>query len=72
MSDRVEVPRLPLCDFVEEHEKGSPVPFADYDARTKFGPWANMCEMHYQKYGPGRLGTGFGQRLILKEGADND
>lgn len=66
MSDKVEVYRLPLCDFIEEHEKDQPVPQASYDARTTFGPWAYMCEEHYQKYGPGRLGTGYGQRLVLK------
>lgn len=36
------------------------------DGKTKFGPWANMCQEHFDRYGVG-LGTGRGQRLIIKE-----
>jgi len=28
------------------------------------GPWANLCEHHFENYGVG-LGLGFGQELIL-------
>jgi hypothetical protein len=38
---------------------------AEYDGKTTEGPWAYMCGAHYSKYGMG-LGTGVGQRLILK------
>lgn len=41
---------------------------AEYDAKTTEGPWANMCEFHYLQYRAyPDLGTGKGQRLILKE-----
>jgi hypothetical protein len=33
-----------------------------YDAKTKQGPWGNMCQKCYVKHGVGRLGTGFGQK----------
>jgi hypothetical protein len=32
------------------------------DGKTKMGPWANMTEASYKKYGIGKLGTGYGQR----------
>jgi hypothetical protein len=37
-----------------------------YDGMTDLGPWANMCEPHYALHGGG-LGTGRGQRLVLKD-----
>lgn len=37
---------------------------ARYDARTKQGPWAYLCEGHYRAFGIG-LGPGRGQRLVL-------
>ena len=45
---------MTTCDFC-----GKP---AEYDARTKMGPWANMCETCYKKQGVG-LGLGKGQKL---------
>jgi len=51
----VYVEKLPKCDFCEEP--------ALYDAKTRMGPWAYMCEEHFKQHGLGRLGTGFGQRL---------
>jgi hypothetical protein len=59
MGDRVEVSELPPCDFNAAHKK------AWVDGKTKMGYWANMCQQCYKSYGVG-LGTGFGQRLILK------
>jgi hypothetical protein len=60
----VTVPELPPCDFcVIDDDKITP---AEYDGKTVTGPWAYMCGAHYSKYGMG-LGTGVGQRLILKE-----
>jgi hypothetical protein len=67
MSTEVQVTRLPECDFCRE--KGLSVP-AKYDSKTKVGPWANCCEEHWQQWGVGRLGTGFGQRLVLMKDAE--
>lgn len=36
---------------------------AKYDARTIYGPWANVCELCFTMYTHGKLGTGFGQLL---------
>jgi hypothetical protein len=60
----VVVPELPPCDFCQMDD-GKTVP-ALYDGKTTEGPWAYMCGAHCSKYGMG-LGTGVGQRLILKE-----
>lgn len=63
MGKSVIVPELPKCDFcAEAHHTND----AHYDAKTKLGPWANMCDGHFAMYGIG-LGTGLGQKLILKE-----
>lgn len=54
------------CDFCKfmpppgEHKRN-----AKFDGKTTEGPWANMCDYHFEKYGIG-LGTGRGQRLIIK------
>jgi hypothetical protein len=37
------------------------------DGKTVFGPWAAMCETCSEKHGIG-LGTGIGQKYVLKEG----
>ena len=58
MSTQVEVSSLPKCDFCLADAK--------YDAKTTLGPWANMCETHFRQFGMG-LGTGKGQKLILKK-----
>jgi hypothetical protein len=55
----VTVNELPQCQFCDE--------VAAYDIRTVIGPWAFVCQADYEKYGIGRLGTGFGQRLILRK-----
>ena len=55
--ESVEVYRLPDCDFCSNE--------AQYDGKTRMGPWGNMCETHFKEYGIG-LGLGRGQRLILK------
>ena len=36
---------------------------AEYDGKTKLGPWAGMCKRHFKVYGIG-LGLGRGQRLM--------
>lgn len=64
MATEVTVPELPLCDFCKIDDSRD-VP-AQYDGKTTLGPWAYMCNAHFIEYGAG-LGTGVGQRLILKE-----
>lgn len=63
MSDdltEVVVDELPKCSFC-----GRP---ALYDFRTRNGQWAYGCQFHYSIYSMFlTLGTGKGQRLILKE-----
>lgn len=39
---------------------------AHYDGATIHGPWAYMCETHFESDGIG-LGLGRGQRLIVTE-----
>ena len=56
MSSEVTVTKLPQCDFCSEE--------AQYDAKTGYGPWANMCQADFDKHGVGSLGTGLGQRLV--------
>ena len=62
MSKQVIVAHLPTCDLCADGTK------AKYDARLPLnGCWANLCETHFQQF-ECKLGTGRGQRLILKEG----
>jgi len=56
-------PALPNCDicyYTENHTLTE----AAYDGKTDGGPWAYMCERHFQTHGTG-LGIGRGQRLKL-------
>lgn len=52
------------CDLcLLEDASQAPAP-AEYDAKTKAGPWANLCEGHYEtERAYDTLGTGKGQRL---------
>jgi len=59
MSEKVTVAKLPTCNFCTN--------LAGYDARTVFGSWAYLCEEHFYPLSEGRLGTGWGQKLILEE-----
>jgi hypothetical protein len=54
----VELEKLPSCQMCENT--------ADYDSATIFGSWAYLCEPHWEEWGMGCLGVGFGQRLVLK------
>lgn len=56
MSTTTTVASLPPCDFCGAD--------AAVDGKTKMGPWANMCSLHYERHGVG-LGTGKGQVLIV-------
>lgn len=70
MSTEVKVARIPDCDICKYvgPPPGKPKQPAAYDGKTVEGPWANMCEFHFKQYGVG-LGTGRGQKLVLKEGS---
>lgn len=35
-----------------------------YDARTIYGPWAVMCQEHFELFSLGKLGTGYGQKYV--------
>lgn len=63
MSTQVTMSSLPNCDLCTQEGKQTP---ARYDGRTVMGPWAYMCEAHWMSHGCDMLGTGHGQRLILK------
>lgn len=62
MSDHttVRVDEIPPCSF-----KHAVYTEALYDGKIKRGPWAYMCQAHFDLHGVG-LGLGKGQRLILK------
>lgn len=55
------VNKLPLCDFCKDKGINRP---AEYDFKTRLGPWANGCEVHYRRYQlHTELGIGKGQKL---------
>lgn len=58
MSITVEVSKFPKCDLCGKE--------ALYDAKTVEGPWGYLCHSCFTFHGIG-LGTGLGQRLILKK-----
>jgi len=51
------VDKKPKCDFCDNE--------AVYDAKTHKGPWAFLCEQHFQEHAIG-LGIGKGQKLVLE------
>ena len=59
------VATMPMCDICTVN--GDPTVPAQYDAKTTEGPWANLCITHFRLYGPGKLGTGLGQKLVLEQ-----
>lgn len=70
MSSEVKwVGPVPNCDFCSQD--GLKV-VSEYDAKTKFGPWANMCERHFKENGFGRLGTGYGQKILPPDPKDDE
>jgi len=56
------VSKLPNCDFCTAEGVTEP---AEYDGKTKRGPWGYMCQQHFDQYGVG-LGLGLGQKLVLE------
>lgn len=59
MSDTVKVAKLPFCQVCKDGTR------AAYDAATTQGPWAYLCQRHFELLGIG-LGTGRGQLLIVE------
>ena len=62
MSDRVIVSSIPPCDICGDGKTPAVI-----DGKTVHGPWAYMCKRHWTTEGIGRLGTGYGQRLLLAD-----
>ncbi len=75
MSKSVVIPKLPSCDICTyglppSIPKVSPPRNALFDSRMRNSTsWANMCQEHYDLVGIGKLGTGYGQKLISEEEA---
>ena len=57
MSTEVKMATIPNCDFCDME--------AEYDFKTRNGPWAYGCRIHWVKWRffP-NLGTGKGQKLV--------
>lgn len=72
MGDTAYIYAPEKCDFCKASGKEVE---AKYDGKTTSGPWAYMCDDHFEQKGVG-LGTGRGQRLIVGErpqtGASSD
>ena len=66
MGTEVKMAELPACDTCKLQGKTGT---AEYDAKTYRGPWAYMCEACWSAFVayPGKLGTGMGQRLVLRD-----
>jgi hypothetical protein len=63
MVKKTSVRNLPDCDVCRAEGHQQP---ALYDARTPAGPWAYLCETHFQAL-KCSLGEGCGQLLIASE-----
>jgi len=62
--EAVFVSTLPQCDVCK---RAGETTEAAYDARTVYGPWAYLCAPHWNTHAAEhRLGTGVGQRLLLR------
>lgn len=57
MSTTATIPYARTCDVCTKT--------AEYDAKTIHGPWANLCREHWELLTEQRLGTGYGQRLVV-------
>ena len=68
MGKTAVISELPPCDFCKMEGREEP---AEYDGKTKMGPWANMCQHHFDKYGVG-LGAGLGQKLVKPTNPDRE
>lgn len=56
----VRVQTRPRCDLCIDGT------LAEFDGKTKEGPWAFMCGTHFHLFGVG-LGVGRGQALLTEE-----
>ena len=61
--------QIPPCDFCQQAGVDKP---AAYDAKTRYGPWANMCIRHFNQHGMYAMtdqptGIGKGQRIMLRK-----
>ena len=65
MAEQVKMIELPACDICKAQGRKQT---AEYDAKTASGPWAYMCQLCWSMFSayPGKLGTGMGQRLVLR------
>ena len=50
-----------VCDFCDKQTGVMLATKFFVDGRTRIGPWAIMCESHFERYGVG-LGIGRGQK----------
>jgi hypothetical protein len=67
MTSTAYVATLPECDIHHYDMNVLGVP-AEYDAPTKRGPWASMCESCWQANRVSAdLGTGKGQKYVVGE-----
>ena len=57
MSETAYVDTLPQCNFCQLD--------AEYDSALIAGSWAYLCAEHWAAYGVKKLGTGFGQKLLV-------
>ncbi|MDP9821048.1 hypothetical protein [Nocardioides massiliensis] len=63
MSTTARVESRPDCDLCQSYGQRTS---AVYDARTRQGAWAYLCLRHFSTHTEGRLGTGYGQRLVVE------
>lgn len=61
---------LPPCNFPHPMVEGQEIVKAEYDFKTKVGPWAYGCEEHYiDNRFYDELGIGKGQKLEARPDA---
>lgn len=55
------VASFPMCDICTDQGISNP---AQYDGKTIYGYWANMCGKHHKAIGLG-VGLGIGQKFVI-------
>lgn len=58
MNNTTKLYQIQKCDFC--------LSTARYDGKTVTGPWAFMCERHFQMFGYGKTGLGIAQKIIYE------
>lgn len=58
------VSELPKCDFSDGVAVICKPAKFDSVCNINMRSWANMCAAHYREYGIGKLGIGYGQKLL--------